>query len=506
MSALPQASPASCPAYTDLADRFRRMAVLAECETVLHWDAAVIMPASAAGPRGDQLAELRVILHEQSTDPALAELLQAAGGEPLDPWQAANLREMRRDHLHAAAVPGDLVAALSRACSACESVWRDARPRNDYAAVAPHLEEVLRLTRRAAAAKADALGLDPYDALMDQFEPDARRAEVDPILEDYAAFLPDFLGEVLEEQARHPAPRVPEGPFPADAQRRLVRTLLETVGFPFDQGRMDESAHPFSTGYPGDSRITITIKEDDPAMAVMAALHECGHALYEANLPSDWARQPVGRARGMAVHESQSLIVEMQACRSPEFIGWLAPRLSEWLGDDPAFAPDNLRALYGRVTPDFIRVEADEVTYPAHVILRYRLEKALLAGDLSVADLPGAWDEGMEALLGIRPPCPAKGCMQDIHWFDGAFGYFPTYTLGAMTAAQLMAAARAERPGIPDDLTRGDFGPLLDWLRRHVHSRASSLSTRELVTEATGRSLDPAAFRAHLRARYLGRD
>ncbi len=491
-------------AYHVLEERFRRMAVLGECTAVLHWDAAVIMPASAAGPRGDQLAELRVVLHELLTDPAIADLLRAADPLPLDPWQAANLHEMRRQYLYADAVPGDLVAALSRASSACEATWREAKPRDDFVAVAPKLEEVLRLTREVAAAKAEALGLTPYDALMDQFEPDARQAAVDPILDDYAAFLPGFLAKVLEKQARGPEPVFPKGPFPAEAQRKLVRGLLERVGFPFEAGRMDESAHPFSTGYPGDNRITIAIKEDDPAMAVMAALHECGHALYEANLPSDWARQPVGEARGMALHESQSLMVEMQACRSPEFIGWLAPRMADALGDDPAFEPENLKRLYNHVKPDFIRVEADEVTYPAHVILRYRLEKALLSGDLAVADLPGAWDDGMEGLLGIRPPRLAQGCLQDIHWFDGAFGYFPTYTLGAMTAAQLMAAARAERPGIPQDLAEGDFAPLLDWLRRHVHSQASSRSTADLVADATGRPLDPAAFRAHLEGRYLG--
>lgn len=492
--------------YQALEDRFRRMAILGECETVLHWDAAVIMPASAAGARGDQLAEMRVLSHAMLTDPAVGDLLQEAPSEALDPWQQANLREMRRDYLHAAAVSPDLVAAQSRACSACEAIWRDAKAKSDFAAVKPALEEILRLTREVAAVKAEALGLTPYDALMDQFEPAARQADVDPILEDYAAFLPDFLGAVLEKQARTPAPLIPQGPFLADAQKRLVRGLLEQVGFPFESGRMDESAHPFSTGYPGDNRITITVKEDDPAMAVMAALHECGHALYEANLPSVWARQPVGAARGMAVHESQSLIVEMQACRSPEFIGWLAPQMTAALGDDPAFEPENLKRLYNRVEPDFIRVEADEVTYPAHVILRYRLEKALLSGDLSVADLPQAWDDGLEGLLGIRPPTMAQGCMQDIHWFDGAFGYFPTYTLGAMTAAQLMASAQAAHPEILTDLAQGRFTLLLDWLRRTVHSHASSLSTADLVTQATGRPLDPAAFRTHLTRRYLERD
>ncbi len=284
-----------------------------------------------------------------------------------------------------------------------------------------------------------------------------------------------------------------------------MREILERIGFPFESGRMDESAHPFSTGYAGDNRITVAIREDDPAFAVMAAMHECGHALYEANLPAEWTRQPVGEARGMALHESQSLMVEMQAGRSPEFIGWLAPRMAAALGDDPAFAPDNLRRLYNRVEPGFIRVEADEVTYPAHIVLRYRLETALLSGDLAVADLPGAWDDGMESLLGIRPPSATEGCLQDIHWYDGAFGYFPTYTLGAMTAAQLMQAAMDEVPGIPDHLAEGDLAPLLDWARTRVHSLGSSLSTAAIVERATGRPLDPEAFRRHLARRYLQR-
>jgi len=491
-------------AYSELETRFRRIAVLEECATVLHWDAAVMMPASASAPRGDQLAELRVVLHELLTDPGLAALLSVAEeAPPEEEWAAANLREMRRDQLHAAAAPVDLVAAHSRACSACEARWRTAKGDDDFAAVRPHLEEVVRLSREIGAVKGEAMSLDPYDALMDQYEPDARAADVVPVLEAYAAFLPDFMGAVLEKQARAPAPTVPQGPFPADGQRALVRELLTRVGFPFERGRLDESAHPFSTGYPGDNRITIMVKEDDPAMAVMASLHECGHALYAAQLPPAWARQPVGRARGMAMHESQSLIVEMQACRSPAFIGWLAPRLTAALGPDPAFAPDNLKRLYNQVRPSLIRVEADEVTYPAHVILRTRLERALMAGDLAVADLPGAWGDGLSSLLGVRPETDRQGVLQDIHWFDGAFGYFPTYTLGAMTAAQLMAAAEAERPEIPARLAEGDFTPLLDWLAGAVHSQASRHATQELIRRATGRPLDPAAFQAHLKRRYL---
>jgi carboxypeptidase Taq len=216
----------------------------------------------------------------------------------------------------------------------------------------------------------------------------------------------------------------------------------------------------------------------------------------------------VGLARGMAIHESQSLLVEMQVCRGPEFLGFLAPLLKESFGGRAAaasgeFSPDNLRSLYARVEPGFIRVEADEVCYPSHVILRYRLEKALVAGALDLADLPAAWNDGMHELLGLEVPDDRRGCLQDIHWFAGAWGYFPTYTLGAMTAAQLYDAARRAVPEIPAAIGRGDFKPLLAWLAEHIHSQASRWSSVELLRRATGKALDPAIFRSHLERRYL---
>jgi carboxypeptidase Taq len=236
----------------------------------------------------------------------------------------------------------------------------------------------------------------------------------------------------------------------------------------------------------------------------MHVLHETGHALYERGLPADWRLQPVGRACGMSVHESQSLLVEMQACRSPEFIAFAAPLLREAFGGDgPAWAAENLVGHSHRVERGLIRVDADEVTYPAHVILRTRLERAMLAGDLPLPDLPAAWNAGMDALLGVVPPDDRDGCLQDIHWFNGAWGYFPTYTLGAMTAAQLYAAALAAVPDIPTAIGRGDFVPLMGWLRQNVHAQGSLLTTDELLTAATGRPLDPEVFRGHLEARYL---
>jgi carboxypeptidase Taq len=251
-------------------------------------------------------------------------------------------------------------------------------------------------------------------------------------------------------------------------------------------------------------RITTRSSEEQVTSALMGIIHETGHAMYERGLPSRWRLQPVGQSRGMALHESQSLLVEMQASRSLAFCTFLSPLLNEFFpGNEAAFAPENLQRLYSRVERGFIRVDADEITYPAHVILRYRLEQALVKGDLQVADIPGAWNEGMQSLLGIKPPSDREGCLQDIHWFDGAVGYFPCYSLGAMTAAQLYAAACEANPDIPASIARGDFAPLMAWLRPNVHERASSMTTKEIVTAATGRPLDVGIFKAHLKRRYL---
>jgi carboxypeptidase Taq len=493
-------------AYRRLEGRFRRLLTIGEAAAMLQWDGAALMPPGGAAARGDQLATLKLVSHEILTDPAVGDLLdEAAGDNALGDWQRANLREMRRQWLHATAVPGDLVEAASRAASECEQVWRRARPASDFAMVLPALQTVLDRTREVAAAKASRLGRSPYEALMDQYEPDATTAAIDLLFGDLAGFLPGLIDKVLERQAAAPPPIEPEGPFPIEQQRAAGLRLMERLGFDFDHGRLDVSLHPFCGGTPDDVRITTRYDEGDFRQALMGVLHETGHALYERGLPQAWRRQPVGEARGMAVHESQSLLMEMQACRSREFSRYLAPVLREIFGTaGPAWDADNLYRLNTRVTRGFIRVDADEVTYPAHVILRYRLERALIAGDLALADLPGAWNDGMAELLGIVPPDDRRGCLQDIHWYDGAFGYFPTYTLGAMTAAQLFAAARRADPAILAGIEVGDFAPLLAWLRAEIHGKASLLSTAELVAEATGGPLDARIYERHLETRYLG--
>ena len=492
--------------YQDLQNRFQRMAVFEDSMSVLHWDMAVMMPPGGAEPRSEQLAAMKVIHHKMLTDPALRDLLDAADAMPLDDWQRANLNEMHRAYIHASAVPEDLVEAVSKAASECETLWRQAKRDNNFEMVAPAMTLLLGLTRQVGEAKAAKLGCSLYDALLDEYEPGGKAEDITPIFEDYAAFLPGFLGEVLDHQAAKPALPELSGPFPIEQQRPLTRKFAETTGFSFLSGRLDESAHPFSTGYKGDSRITVRYDEDDFGPGLMAVLHECGHALYEQGLPDQWMHQPVGQARGMAVHESQSLIIEMQACRSREFAGWAASQLREVYGNQPALSDENYYRRNILVKPDFIRVDADEVTYPAHVILRFRLEQALLSGDLTVPELPAAWNDGFQKLLGITPPTDSLGCLQDIHWYDGAWGYFPTYSLGAMTAAQLFQSATETDPSILPALGKGDFKPLLAWLRTNIHSKGSLLSTSDLISQATGRPLEPAAFQAHLRKRYLGHE
>ena len=492
-------------AYRALERRFARINAIEEATGILGWDSQTMMPQGAAPGRAEQLATLRVLAHELMTAPDMGDLLAKADGElSTDGWQRANLTEMRRRWIHATAVPADLVEASSRAISACDMVWRQARPAADFHMLLPSLTEVLTLQRRIGAAKAEALGRPVYDSLLDEYEPGGSAAAIDALFDDLASFLPDFLGRALEAQNRRPATLVPDGPFPVETQRRVGVEFMKAVGFDFERGRLDVSLHPFCGGATGDVRITTRYDEADFTSALMGVLHETGHAMYEQNRPADWVTQPVGSARGMSMHESQSLLVEMQACRSSAFVAFATPLMRQAFGrDGPAWQSANIARLYTRVRPGFIRVDADEVTYPLHIMLRYRLERAMLAGELALADLPGAWNEAMRELLGIVPPTDTLGCLQDIHWPDGAWGYFPTYTLGALAAAQLFAAARRAEPGLMEAIGRGDFAPLLAWLRANVHGKGSIATTDDILIDATGARLGTEAFKAHLESRYL---
>jgi carboxypeptidase Taq len=493
-------------AYERLHQRFERMATIHEASAMLGWDASAMMPTGGGQARGDQLAVLASLAHGLLIEPAVADdLLEAEDDkQQLGLWQATNLKLMRQAHIRAVALPADLVEAQARANSACEKIWRQARQTSDFALVRPALQEVVRLVRLQAQALGEALSLTPHDALMDGFQPGIYGADVKPVFDRYKIYLKDALPQAEALQARRPAPVMPQGPFPVALQETLCRNLSQRAGLEADHSRLDRSTHPFCGGISTDVRITTRYDESNFAKSLLGVMHETGHALYERGLPADFARQPIGYAAGMAAHESQSLIVEMQACRSDAYLGWLGQELhATFNGDAAPYQADNLGRLWRRIERGFIRVDADEMTYPAHVIMRFELEQALIAGDLQVADLPSAWNEALHALLGITPPDDAHGVLQDIHWYDGLFGYFPSYTLGAMAAAQLMKAARHRVGGLDTALSQGDFGPLLGWLRQNIHSQGSLLGFNDLMRQATGKPLDPADFEAHLNARYL---
>jgi carboxypeptidase Taq len=491
--------------YEQLEQEFRRLHAFRGALSLLRWDAAVMMPRGSADVRGEQLAALETEHHALLTTPKVARLLERAeaASSQLEDWPLANLREMRRQRDHAIATPPSLIARLAKATARAEVFWVEARKANDFKIFAPHLEEVVHLVRDKAALLGQARGLAPYDALADAFTPGISTADIDTIFKALSRKLPGLINQAIEVQAdRAPAPLA--GKFSVARQRSLALDVLKALGFPFDRGRLDESEHPFTEGVPGDIRVTTRFDANDPFSGLLGAVHETGHAMYDLGLPLKWRDQPVGRDRGLALEESQSLLFEMNLCRSRSFVKYLKPLLEKYLQvSGPEWSEDNLYRHLIRVKRSLIRMDADELTYPAHIMLRYELEKKILDGALPVADLPEAWNANLEQRLSIRPTSDVDGCLQDIHWAVGHFGYFPSYVLGAVIAAQLNEALRAERPSLDEEIAAGQFGGVMDWLRDNVHGVGARLPVQELMKQATGKPLTAAAYLRYLEAKYL---
>ncbi|MFT8719518.1 carboxypeptidase M32 [Acetobacter sp.] len=490
-------------AYDSLEHLFGRLSTLEDAGGILSWDRDTMMPEGAADRRATVMATLSGLQHELLTKPEVAEWLEKANAEG-DAWRQANLDEMKRIHARAVAVPGDVVEALSRAGSEAEMVWRKARKESDFGMLLPALQKVLDLTKESAQAIGEALGLSPYDALLDGFDPGMTQATIAPIFADLARELPSLIEAVIARQAESgPLPLLGQPPFPIAVQEKLGLQMMEQVGFDSRRGRLDVSAHPFCGGATEDVRITTRYEEDDFLPAFLGVMHETGHALYEQGLPKAWLGQPVGRARGMTMHESQSLLLEMQVTRSRDFAVFAAPLMAKTFGSASSWDAESLYRRMTFVERGLIRVDADEVTYPAHIITRYELETAMIEGSLALKDLPEAFNARIHDLLGINVPDDRRGCLQDIHWPLGLWGYFPCYALGALTAAQLFQAALKALPDLCGQIRSGNFSSLLGWLRQHVHERASSVSTQQIVADATGKPLGAEAYLAHVRQRYL---
>ncbi|HYP79227.1 MAG TPA: carboxypeptidase M32 [Steroidobacteraceae bacterium] len=491
--------------YKQLEQEWQRLHAFAGALSLLRWDAAVMMPRGSADVRGEQLAAIETEHHALLTSPRISRLLERAqaGVAALDDWQRANLREMNRQRDHAIATPVSLITRLARATSLAEVHWAEAREKQDFAIFAPHLQEVLQLVRDKAALLGQALGVAPYDALIDGFTPGLRSAEIDTVFRALSRRMPGLIREVIERQAQTP-PQPIAGRFSSSRQRALISDVMKAFGFPFDRGRLDESDHPFTEGVAGDIRVTTKLDPADPFKGLLAALHETGHALYDLGVPREWRNQPVGKERGIALEESQALLIEMIVCRSRPFLTWLRPLLEKHFAvTGPQWEVDNLYRCLTQVRRSLIRVDADELTYPVHVMLRYGLERDLLEGRLAVRDLPAAWNKGMSERLGVIPANDAEGCLQDIHWAHGSFGYFPSYAIGAVIAAQLFESLRVRTPDLDEHLARGDFASVTRWLAETVHAEGARLTPPELVKQATGKALSAASSLRYLEAKYL---
>lgn len=489
--------------YQHLTRTFQRLSRFSHLSAIAGWDMFTMMPPGGSNARSEALAELGVLQHQILTDKQVGEWLRNAEQEDLNDLEQANLREMARHYQQAALLPESLVEAKSLAGSRCEHAWRTQRPNNDWQGFAENLKDVVKLSREEARIRAQAKGCSPYDALLDIFEPDMTSARLDVLFGDLKSWLPGLLTRAVEKQASKTL-IAPQGPFPIENQRQLGLEAMKRLGFDFNAGRLDVSAHPFCGGVPEDVRITTRYNEHDLLSALFGVIHETGHARYEQNLPRNWLGQPVSHARSTAIHESQSLFFEMQLARSDAFLQHLLPAVVEQFGTQPAFEASNFVAWNQRVKPGFIRIDADEVSYPAHVILRYEIERALIDGEIEVDDIPALWDEKMRHWLGLSTEGNYRdGCMQDIHWTDGGFGYFPSYTLGAMYAAQLMHAARNAMPDLESRIASGDFSTLFEWLRQNIWQHGSRFATSQLIQQATGEDLNSRYFREHLTARYL---
>jgi carboxypeptidase Taq len=491
--------------YQQLEQEFRRLHAFRGALSLLRWDAAVMMPRGSADVRGEQLAALETEHHALLTTPKVARLLERAeaGASQLEDWPLANLHEMRRQRDHAIATPPSLIARLAKATARAEVFWVEAKKANDFKLLAPHLDEVVHLVRDKAALLGQARGLAPYDALVDGFTPGISTADIDTIFKALSRKLPGLINEAIEVQAAH-APAPLTGKFTVARQRALSVDVLKALGFPFDRGRLDESEHPFTEGVPGDIRVTTRFDMSDPFSGLLGAVHETGHAMYDLGLPLEWRDQPVGRDRGLALEESQSLLFEMNLCRSRSFVKYVRPLMEKHLQvSGPEWEEVNLYRHLIRVRRSAIRMDADELTYPVHIMLRYELERKILEGSLPVADLPEAWNANLEQRLNIRPANDVDGCLQDIHWAVGHFGYFPSYALGAVIAGQLNEAMRASRPSLDEEIALGQFGGVMDWLRDNVHGVGARLPVQDLVKQATGKPLTAAAYLRYLEAKYL---
>jgi carboxypeptidase Taq len=494
-------------AYAELVRRSKELGVINSCAAVLGWDQQTYMPAKGAGLRGEQMAFLAALSHQKLTDPKIGELLGKVGSADIakEPSSdaAANLREWRRAYNRATKIPQSLVEELARVTTEAQQAWQEAKRKNDFSSFRSHLEKVVGLKRQ----EADAVGFQDhrYNALIEEFEPGTTVAELKTLFANLTRELVPLIRKITDSPKK-PDRAILERDYPVDRQKLFAESAAVAFGFDFMAGRLDTTAHPFCSGLgPGDCRITTRYNPRFFSESFFGVLHETGHALYEQNLPAEHFGTPLGVACSFGIHESQSRLWENQVGRDQPFWDHFFPRLRQaFPGTLADVSLDAFHFAINDVRPSLIRVEADEATYNLHIALRFELELALLSGDLTVAELPGAWNERFRMLFGLDVPDDSRGCLQDIHWSFGGIGYFPTYTLGNLYSAQFMSAAKRQlgADSLAQDFERGDFGRLKDWLVKNIHQHGQRYRAGELCRRATGNSLSPQPFVEYLSEKF----
>ena len=487
-------------AYDELLERLRDIDLIGQIGGLVSWDQEVLMPPKAAGLRAEQLAWISKTGHQRLTNPRIGELLdELESTDDLNDVQTANVRLARESYDKATKLPTEFVEEMAKHRSKAQISWSEARAKDDFSIFRDDLAKSIDLARR----KADYLGYDAlrYDALLDIYESGLTVARVDPLFAGLRDNVAPLIKAVVESGNRPDISWVEDNSWEQPGQEALSQGVSEAIGFDFSAGRRDASTHPFCGGpNPDDVRWTTRYSESDPFGSLYGSMHETGHGTYEQGRRRDLDFQPAGEANGLGVHESQSRLWENQIGRSREFCEWALPMWQKHFPQNmDGVDSESLWQAVNLVEPSLIRVEADEATYNMHIMIRYEIEKSLIAGDLEIDDLPDAWDDMYEEFLGIRAPNRTLGVLQDIHWSMGAFGYFPTYTLGNLYSAQLLAAARKDLPDHDEQMRCGEFGPLLDWMREHVHQRGSILEPADLIEEATGNPPSPDAFVDYLK-------
>jgi carboxypeptidase Taq len=488
-------------AYAELVSRLKRIHVLATVNGLLGWDEQVNLPPDSTDLRAEQLALMAELQHGAASDPRIGELLAALEGrrEGLSDDQRVVLKHARRDYDRVVKLPAEFVRDKARHSSQAFHAWADCRARSDFAGFAPFLQKHLELARQEAAYLGYAAA--PYDYFIDQHDPGMTAVVIERLFGELKESLVPLMREIVSSPVKAPT-GVLRG-FPVEKQRAFLRAVTERLGFNYRRGRIDVSLHPFCEGSGADIRMTTRFDENNPLDSLFSSIHETGHGLYEQGTRLEHQGTPLGQTVGMAVHESQSRLWENQVARSRAFWRFFEPHFREaFPAQLRAISSDELYLAVNAVEPTLIRVDADEVTYNLHIILRFELEKRLFAGTLAVADLPAAWNALAQELLGLTPPNDRDGVLQDVHWSGGMFGYFPSYCLGNMMAAQLWHKVRRDLPGLNEDFARGDFSRLLGWLRRHIHEQGKRHDTQELVKVVTGEPLTPKHLLHYLRERY----